>query len=280
MTYARILPNGIVDIETVAKTVELPLFSELRTFADQFAAALGEGLPCNYRWSRDPLSHWSRLYEYPYVLERFSELDLGPGQKIASLGAGFTFFEFLLATKHLECEFFLFDFDPKNVRNLEYASSVLGLKNVVVIKKDITTFGRGEHAFDVLFSISVLEHLPDPLLAPPSMANICHADSKLILTFDYSRDAKSQVHHPKMLHLFRELQKHFVIADADDFAAALTNGIGNEATLRAMVRQGLARGPWKNYWLSYIKCVMTGNRSLFLDPSMGFACLEMRYADH
>lgn len=271
---------GIPRINDVVSVKSSKLYKELNNFSDIFYKKIGI-LQNEYRWSKSPIAEWSRIYEYPFVYESILNNINKDTKKIISLGSGFTFFEFFLATKFPDINFTLFDYDNKNIELINEAKNIVGGGgNIMAISGDMTNIMLNEK-YDILYSISVMEHIPNFLNVPKQIKKIMDVNSKFFLTFDVTSDKKSSVYFKKMQLLLEEFSKLLNVKDIEkihsDFACLLKDK--NVATIENIVKENIAKGPWKNYILSYIKLTLLGQRKYFIDRKMTFLCLEMLNED-
>jgi SAM-dependent methyltransferase len=150
---------------------------------DQFFKLYKRSIPSAYsaKWPLDKLHWWSRPQEYAFVLFHvLSAMNVAKRDlKILEFGPGCSFIPYVLA-------------------------SVAGLKNlhiedndddVVVFWKNIgRTFGlqvdrsnsssANKEVFDIIYSISVIEHVESPVNAIKELINQLAPDGQLILTVD------------------------------------------------------------------------------------------------
>ena len=73
----------------------------MEAFSNRFTSIKrGYSAGYKYRWVIDPLYHWSRQWEYPFVYEKIKSLaSKNPDLAILDAGSGFTFFPFYLASQ-------------------------------------------------------------------------------------------------------------------------------------------------------------------------------------
>ncbi len=166
----------------------------------------------DYPWPRDALHNWSRIWEYPFVFAQLRRL-AGNGDASASVmdfGSGVTFFPF--AATSLGHRLVCVDVDPVVGRDLERA--VLAHRVSASEVRFVATDGRSvplpDASFDCIYSISVLEHIPDPAALVPELARLLRPKGMLILTIDVSihgRNAEIQPRPHSILE--RALNAHF-----------------------------------------------------------------------
>ena len=95
------MPDGIPLAKDYRTLLSSELFQTIEAFSDQFILTRrGRPASWKYRWGADPLHHWSRQWEYPFVYEKISIFaSKNPGFSILDAGSGFTFFPFYLAAQ-------------------------------------------------------------------------------------------------------------------------------------------------------------------------------------
>ena len=119
----------------------------------------------------DLISNWSRQYEYPYVA--INLIDGDKNLKILDVGSGYSFF-------------------PSYVRSLGFditCSDLLDLENLyngsgVSFIRDNIEETKIKDKYDIIYSISVFEHLSDKAKAVENIYNLLKPEGKLILTMD------------------------------------------------------------------------------------------------
>ena len=95
------LPDGSPLEKDYRTLLSSELFQTMEAFSDRFILTKrGRPASYKYRWGADPLHHWSRQWEYPFVYEKIkSFVSKTPDLAILDAGSGFTFFPFYLASK-------------------------------------------------------------------------------------------------------------------------------------------------------------------------------------
>lgn len=166
-----------------------------------------------YRWPRDPLHNWSRVWEYPYVYHhlkkyrsRFSGGDL---PVVVDLGCGGTFFPFSVA--RLGFEVCCVDIDPVCILDLgrarEHVPCSPGRLNVQLISGEELPFADG--SVDVIYCISVLEHIPGFAHTIEEMARVLKPGGMLLLTIDLDLRGDAEVGIETHGLLTEQLRQHF-----------------------------------------------------------------------
>lgn len=141
-----------------------------------------------YKWPRDPLHTWSRIWEYPYAyyhLQKAVEQKLNSGSmKVADIGSGVTFFPFSVA--RLGCDVTCVDIDPICALDIPAASKVVNCFPGTV-SCGLLADGKiplQDCSQDVVYCISVLEHIPNFEETLQEIARILKPNGTFILTVD------------------------------------------------------------------------------------------------
>lgn len=138
----------------------------------------------------DPVSylHPGKRWEYPWALER-AAADLVEGARVLDVGAGDSIFPVYLATRGLDVTAVDVAFDG----SLAAHHGV----DVKYVQSDMAHMPLLEESFDVVFCISVIEHLPEPAVpwALAELRRVVKPDGALLLTTDYYDDAEAEIWH-------------------------------------------------------------------------------------
>jgi SAM-dependent methyltransferase len=152
------------------------LFSEVERYQATFLARHyskfqnGEVVVNGKRlYTGDHTYGWSRQYEYPYILANMPQQ---PG-RVLDVGSGFNFLPFYL--KEQGHEVVCVDIEP-----LEALYEGTGVQ----FKQDNITESKLTGQFDVIYSVSVLEHIPNREAALANIQRLLADGGRLILTLD------------------------------------------------------------------------------------------------
>lgn len=167
--------NRILDLEEL----ERPDFRRVLERMDRLVAS-------------DPVSylHPGKRWEYPWALERALErAALRPGARVLDVGSGDSIFPVYLAERGFRVTAVDLAFDGG-----------LGARHGVEIdyvEADMRSMPLPCAAFDAVFCISVIEHLPDDGVRPAlaEMRRVLRPGRPLILTTDYYEDAGAEIWH-------------------------------------------------------------------------------------
>ena len=148
------------------------MFSRVYTPSDkariEYAALLHAGLR-----GRGPFRDW----EYPHTL---LALDLRPGMRCLSVGASNCLLSVLLA-RHYPEHFVGIDIEPDFARWIEDTGAT------AFQVMDATAMTFPDDSFDRVFSVSVLEHIPDDgdTRAAQEIARVLKPGGRAVLTFEW-----------------------------------------------------------------------------------------------
>lgn len=166
-----------------------------------------------YIWPSDALHNWSRIWEYPYTYYQlrtiFNNRSNTERLKVLDFGSGLTFFPFV--ANELGCEVYCTDIDYSLEDQYRKASNALDLPlNTITflrIKED--KLGIADNFFDVIYCISVLEHVGEPQTTIREICRILKPGGKLILSLDLDMIGNSQIDLPSYVKLVKEINKYF-----------------------------------------------------------------------
>jgi SAM-dependent methyltransferase len=173
-----------------------------------------------YKWPRDPLHTWSRVWEYPYVYYhlkcwREKSTNVSDIPHVVDLGSGVTFFPFSVA--RLGYKVTCTDIDPICKIDLERAIKKVDHKPGEV------EFRMGEELklpfcdreVDVVYCISVLEHIPTFDSTLEEIGRILKPEGLLILTIDLDLRGDSDLGIDKYEYLYSLLRKNYIFTNPD-----------------------------------------------------------------
>ena len=167
----------------------------------------------DYTWPRDPLHSWSRLWEYPYVFANLkswrAQMSGACPLKVLDFGSGVTFFPFALATEGFDIT--ALDVDPIVQRDFSKAAEVMKPSHgkVDFVFSSGNTVDLPDNSFNVVYSISVLEHIPDPCFTISEIARILIPNGLCILTVDLGLIGDRDIKPSPYLKFRKCLAEHF-----------------------------------------------------------------------
>jgi len=180
--------SGIAAISDLQTQGWKAIYSILEEDQNEFLAKEDSFRSPDYKWPRDPLHTWSRLWEYPYVyhnLRQWREKSPLKGMpEVADVGSGVTFFPFTIAK--LGCHVHCLDIDPTCSSGIERATEVVQHQPGKVSFRLISNkhIPLEDSQVDAVYCVSVLEHIPDFERTIKEVSRILKPNGLFILTID------------------------------------------------------------------------------------------------
>ena len=165
-------------------------FKVSRTSIESFAAQFSSLFPfwgtSAYIWPVHPLYAWSRIWEYPFIVQTIAHLE--KKNTILDVGSATTFLPYYLAETHQSMVVGL-DPDPYHVHHFTACSHEvqqrLGVQRLPIpVQASGDAIPFPDEYFDVIYSVSVIEHIPNPLPTVQEMYRVLQHGGTLILTLD------------------------------------------------------------------------------------------------
>jgi SAM-dependent methyltransferase len=195
------------------------LFSTLEKQQEEFLAMERQFRSAEYKWPRDPLHTWSRVWEYPYAyhhLESTRRQWTAPSlPRAVDVGSGVTFFPFSVARLgfHVTCT----DTDPVCADDIPKAGRVMphGPGKVEFRLSEGVNLPFQDNEVDVVFCISVLEHISNFENTISEMARILRRGGLFVLTIDLDLRGDTEIGVEKHKKLLDELHRYFEMEHAE-----------------------------------------------------------------
>lgn len=183
------------------------IYNILKREQDTFLSHEEQFRSPGYRWPRDPLHTWSRLWEYAYVfyhLRRWlQETFVATTPSVVDLGSGVTFLPFAIAK--LGCNVTCVDPDPVVGMDIPRAAAALNIsQSVTACVANEGSIPLASGTVDALFCVSVLEHVTRPDLLLFEIGRVLRPGGLLLLTIDVAlRRGGQQIdaaNHDRLIH--------------------------------------------------------------------------------
>ncbi len=189
------------------------LFSKLEKDQAEFLSLEDKFRSSEYRWPGDSLHEWSRIWEYPYAyhhLRRWRRtVPTETSPKVADVGSGVTFFPFSIG--RLGCDVICTDIDPVCGVDLGRAAAVYAAApgSVQFRLADGSSLPFADGELDAVYSISVIEHIPDFAHTLEEVWRILRPGGIFLLTCDMCMEGDLELGIESHGRLVRALHRHF-----------------------------------------------------------------------
>lgn len=202
---------ALSDLETPAWRQVL---SDLERHQREFLEHEQEFRSADYKWPRDSLHTWSRVWEYPYAYAHLraqaKNFQGEDAPSVVDLGSGVTFFPFAVA--RLGYRVLCADVDATCDGDLGGAVRCVPHEPGEVEFRLIegTRLPFDDEEVDAVYCISVLEHIPDFENTVNEIARIIKPGGLVVVTFDLDIRGDSEIGLVAHRRLMAVLQEHFV----------------------------------------------------------------------
>lgn len=185
-----LLEQGIPLIDNYQKLANDGLFLEMERFSNDFIGRFASALKA-YNWVSDPFHQWSRQWEYPFAysyLEEYIGDKLKGAMNILDAGSGITFFPYyIISAFNNSSKLICLDSDGSLQQIFKEINSTID-KPVEFIQGDIQQLPFEDNRFNIIYCISVLEHIIDYEPVFSEFYRILKLGGLLVVTFDISLD--------------------------------------------------------------------------------------------
>jgi SAM-dependent methyltransferase len=186
------------------------LFAQLEGVQSEFLAQVATFRDPGYHWGEDTLHTWARAWEYPYAAYHAARIHAAtPGPLVvADFGSGSTYFPFAIA--RLGAEVICLDNDAMCVRDLQAAAgAVTAGSGRVEVRLSGDVLPVDTASVDLAYSVSVLEHMPNPVPVVSEIARIVRPGGLFVLTMDIDVEGAAGVAAAHFDALRRDLAAFF-----------------------------------------------------------------------
>lgn len=174
------------------------VFRRLEQAQSDFLSRKAEFRSPEYRWPDDALHFVSRPWEYAYVFSHLKDWKANnpeiKNMKVMDFGSGLTFLPFALAKENMSIV--AVDIDPVAHRDFGRAKRITPVSpgNVdFLLSSNQKPIPVENESFDCVYSISVLEHIPDPIPIIKELNRALKPEGLFALTFDVCLQGGGQI---------------------------------------------------------------------------------------
>lgn len=254
------LHSGIPNIRMYEDLIKSELFLEIEKYADAFLKKFNF-LKDHYSWVKDPFHQWSRQWEYPFIYSRINEyLNNNKCNKACVLdaGAGITFFPYLLSELNAVDQIVCQDIDQQLSGLYRQVNTECQQTSPVLSVGELQRLQFRSNTFDIVYSISVLEHTDNYLEIVKEFNRVLKKNGILILTFDIGLDGVSDISPDGAQDLLDSMNQYFQCEDysPDAISSIVRESRNNLVTSSKIGKTQNELLPWKYPFLSLIKSAL------------------------
>lgn len=259
-----VLKDGVPLWDECDALLRSPAFHRMDAFATLFAETNQQALRgYSTRWTSNPLSNWSRRWEYPYIAAQVARLARRkPRARILDAGSGATFLPWYLQRKYgvdVSC----CDTDHSLPRVFTSVNSTMGTA-IGFRVADVRDLPYPDDSFDMACCVSVLEHTDDQEQVVRELSRV--SGGRVALTFDISLDDTRHMKRGDFRRLLRLAGAGPEIESRLQNPLILTAGSADPALL-----------PWKGpAFIHRLKASVAARRLVPWPPLLTVCCLTMR----
>jgi SAM-dependent methyltransferase len=205
--------SGLASLSDLQTPEWHELFDSLENEQSSFLEKEAQFRSPEYKWPRDALHWWSRVWEYPYIYHHLKVwrggLATAELPSVVDVGSGVTFFPFSVAK--LGCHVICTDIDYICGKDLRRAAQCVPHDpgTVEFRQTDGLTLPFTEGEVDAIYCISVLEHIPEFEIMIEEFARILTHGGLLLLTIDIGLNGNSGLGIESYKRLSERILQHF-----------------------------------------------------------------------
>jgi SAM-dependent methyltransferase len=267
---------GIAALSDLRSAEWTATFARLEKIQSEFLTKETEFRSMDYKWPRDALHNWSRLWEYCYAYDFLCSLkaELGPTPLVADVGSGVTFF--LTAVARLGYAVVCSDIDQLCARDLQRVAGVIHHEPGTLSFRltDGIRLPFNDEEVDAVYCISVLEHIASFEDTIFEMARILKRGGLLILTIDLDLNGKHDIGIGRYLDLRRTLRRYFEPAAPEITVHPVDQLTTANSPYPLRTIKGLERLLF--YGKRWIKPIFGKERSMLMDYDLTVAGFVLR----
>ena len=269
------IPDGIPLEKNYRTLLSSELFQTIEAFSNQFILTRrGRPASYKYRWGADPLHHWSRQWEYPFVYEKISIFaSKNSGFSMLDAGSGFTFFPFYLASQFEQAKIYCCD-NNRALTKAFHQRNRINRSDVHFSIADLKSLNYESEQFDMIYCISVLEHTDDYDRVVREFHRILKPGGQLVVTFDISLDGARDIPVAEAITLVENLAQYFHMSN--ERAADINAQIARPDILTSLLVKKIDASllPWKfPKWMYKVKSLFEYGHAGIWPPNLTICCL-------
>ncbi len=203
--------SGYANIRDLDSKIWANIYSILESYQSFFLEKEHLYRSKEYKWPSESLKHWSRVWEYPYILYNLKKIKEQNGFNfhILDVGSGVTFFPFYLCSENFKIT--MTDIDKIAEQDNNKAIEIFNMNrddiNFQLCTESSLPFDS--NTFDVVTSISVIEHISNLENTIIEINRVLKSKGYLILTYDIDLGGTHELKPEKFYNFQDILDKYF-----------------------------------------------------------------------
>lgn len=265
--------KGVPKIGQFPSILETDLFHSMKNYSNEYLLRNKSELT-NYKWVKDALNQWSRVFEYQYCFEKLRDIGSEPFS-ILDAGSGITFFPFFLSSVY---NYSVTCIDDDNYTETYNSINTNQGSRVNFKQYSLDNVGFPDKSFDSIICVSVLEHTNNYERIIKEFYRLLKINGVLIVTFDISINNNSWgISKQESVGLLNVLSKYFKV----DFTANQLEEALNKDDLYTtkyiykIKEFGLLPFP-KPSKLGILKNIILGKQKVDKFPDISFCCITAK----
>jgi SAM-dependent methyltransferase len=212
--------EGLFSKENVESIRSSPEFVQNEKASNIFLVEnLTNMLEYGKKWVVDPFHAWSRQFEYPWVTQQFKQIvekSSGP-LNVMDAGSGYTYFPYFLLGNILPKESTICAVDYDLWLKNFFDKTIDPCKNQVQFEYKNLTDISDDSKFDIIYSISTLEHSAHSLLSNLTrLYNALKPGGYLVITMDISLDGNADIDINKFRSIWSTVKNNWSFDNYDE----------------------------------------------------------------
>jgi len=207
--------SGYANIKDFNSKIWANIHSELESYQSFFLEKEHLFRSKEYKWPSESLKHWSRVWEYPYILYNLKKIkeQYGYNFHILDVGSGVTFFPFYLCSKNFKIT--MTDIDKIAEQDNNKAIEIFNMNRDDINFQLCTdsSLPFDSNTFDVVTSISVIEHISNLENTIIEINRVLKSKGYLILTYDIDLGGTNELKPENFYNFQNILDKYFNLAN-------------------------------------------------------------------
>lgn len=273
------LHDNIPSYHDYQQLLNTEMFKDMENYSNQYLLKNQRILKSyKVRWVPDPLHQWSRQWEYPYVYSKIEKLIQSyETATVLDAGSGVTFFPYYILSKFPKTKLHCCDYDTSFVDTYERLNKKNSV-NVVFQAADLRALPFDADMFDLIYSVSVLEHTDAYEQILNEFHKVLKPGGKLVITFDISLDGTRDIDVHRATSLIDMVNTCF---NQSQLQIDLAQELENSDIMTTLVAKDIDPKllPWRLPNFVYrLKSFVETRKLISWPPALTVCCVELTKA--